>query len=80
MKYLDIKSIYRHDIPINKKYKKKPNKNAEQNHTHETSDRIEDIIIKNPRKIKTKSKSQHLKGGTIKPEDITDEYIDILIK
>ena len=36
MKDLDIKSFYRHDIPINKKNHKKINK-------------IEDTITKNPR-------------------------------
>ncbi len=96
MKDLDIKSFYRHDIPINKTYKMKPNKNSEQNHIHETetSDRIEDIIIKNPKDTKIKSKykresSKNIKGGGKNPEgevkgslstdDITDEYIDKLI-
>jgi hypothetical protein len=52
MKDLDIKSFYRHDIPVNKSNKKKPNKNSERE-SHETSDRIEDTS-KNSREIKQK--------------------------
>jgi hypothetical protein len=70
MKDLDIKSFYRHDIPINKKNNKKINKN--------TSDDNQPVI-KNPKEIKTKRKSQQLKGGGINPENITDEYIEKLI-
>jgi hypothetical protein len=71
MKDLDIKSFYRHDIPINKKNNKKIN-----NHTAE---KIEDTITKNPKETKTKRKSQQLKGGGINPENITDEYVEKLI-
>jgi hypothetical protein len=71
MKDLDIKSFYRHDIPINKKNNKKINKN--------TAEKIEDTITKNPKETKTKRKSQQLKGGGINPENITDEYIEKLI-
>ncbi len=83
MKDLDIKSFYRHDIPINKTYKKKSNKNNEKNHT---SVRIEDTIIKSKNK---RESSKNIKGGGKNPEgaakgslstdDITDEYIDKLI-
>jgi hypothetical protein len=66
MKDLDIKSFYRHDIPINKKNNKKINKN--------TAEKIEDIITKNPKETKTKRKSQQLKCG-----EISDEYIEKLI-
>ena len=76
MKDLDIKSFYRHDIPINKKYKKKSNKN--------TIDQIEEDSMKNPKERnslpKTKNKYKHeSSGGATKPDDITDEYIDKLI-
>jgi hypothetical protein len=70
MKDLDIKSFYRHDIPINKKNNKKINKNTAYNNQP---------VIKNPKETKTKRKSQQLKGGGINPENITDEYIDKLI-
>jgi hypothetical protein len=74
MKDLDIKSFYRHDIPINKTYKKKSNKNNEKNHT---SVRIEDTIIKSKNK---RESSKNIKGGGKNPEgDTTDEYIDKLI-
>jgi hypothetical protein len=69
MKDLDIKSFYRHDIPINKKNNKKINKNTADNNQPVT----------NPKEIKTKRKSQQLKGGGINPENITDEYIEKLI-
>jgi hypothetical protein len=65
MKDLDIKSFYRHDIPINNKNNKKTNKN--------TTDNNQTVLI-NQKEIKTKRKSQKLKGG-----DITDEYIEKLI-
>ncbi len=48
MKDLDIKSFYRHDIPINKKNNKKINKN--------NAEKIEDAVIKNPKETKTKEK------------------------
>ncbi len=70
MKDLDIKSFYRHDIPINKKNNKKINKNTADNNQP---------VIKNPKEIETKRKSQQLKGGGINPENITDEYIEKLI-
>jgi hypothetical protein len=70
MKDLDIKSFYRHDIPINKKNNKKINKNTADNNQP---------VIKNPKEIKIKRKSQQLKAGGINPENITDEYIEKLI-
>jgi hypothetical protein len=81
MKDLDIKSFYRHDIPVNKSNKKKPNKNSEKNYTHETeiSDRIEDTIIKNPKDTKIKSRYKHESSKNIKDGGITDEYIEKLI-
>jgi hypothetical protein len=69
MKDLDIKSFYRHDIPINKN-NKKINKNTADNNQP---------VIKNPKEIKTKRKSQQLKGDGINPENITDEFIEKLI-
>ena len=67
MKDLDIKSFYRHDIPINKKSNKK---------IKDTCDNNQPVIKK---ETKTKRKSQQLKGGGINPENIADEYIDKLI-
>jgi hypothetical protein len=75
MKDLDIKSFYRHDIPINKKNNMKVNKNIDEK-IEDTSDNNQPVIKK---EIKTKRKSQQLKGGGINPENITDEYIEKLI-
>ncbi len=48
-------------------------------HDHKINIKKEDREDK-PKRIKAKSKvSTKLKGGTLKPEDITDEYIDKLI-
>ena len=65
MKVLDIKSFYRHDIPVNKKNNKKISKHTADNNQP---------VLKNPKEIRSKRKSQQLKGG-----DITDEYIEKLI-
>lgn len=75
MKDLDIKSFYRHDIPINKKNNKKINKNTDEK-IEDTSDNNQSVIKK---EIKTKRKTQQLKGGGIRPKNITDEYIEKLI-
>jgi hypothetical protein len=69
MKDLDIKSFYRHDIPVNKSNKTKPNKNFERE-SHEIYDRIEDTS-KNSKEKKRKSRDSNevverrrdLKGG-----------------
>ena len=75
MKDLDIKSFYRHDIPINKKNNKKINKNNAEE-IEDTSDNSQPVIKK---ETKTKRKTQQIKGGGMNPENITDEYIDKLI-
>lgn len=77
MKDLNIKSFYRHDIPINKR--KKLNKNEQMKDLPKTSI---DFEIKNP---KTKGKQKQNIGGSnqkfeVKHEgEINDEYIDKLI-